>query len=57
MKIYKNDFDVVVYPVSSCKHCALGIGTKDCCWVDIFKKCSFDCGGVIIQSTSDIFTL
>lgn len=57
MKICKNHFDIVVYPVSSCKQCAFGVNTQKCWWVDAFKKFSFDCGGVIIQSTSDIFKL
>lgn len=57
MKICKNNFDIMIYAVSSCKRCALGIGTKDCCWADIFKKYSFNCGGVVTQSTSDIFKL
>lgn len=57
MKVSKNNFDIVVYPVISCERCAFGKNSKDCCWVDIFKKCSFNCGGVVAQSLSDIFKL
>lgn len=57
MKLCKNNFDIVVYAVTTCDHCTFGRNSKDCCWVDIFKKCSFNCGGVITQSTSDIFKL
>jgi hypothetical protein len=57
MKICKNNFDIVVYAVTTCDHCTFGRNSKDCCWVDIFKKYSFNCGGVVTQSTSDIFKL
>jgi hypothetical protein len=57
MKICKNNFDIVVYPVGSCNHCAFGVSTQKCWWVDIFKKFSFDCGGAVTHLTSDIFKL
>lgn len=57
MKVCKNNFDIVICPVRSCKYCAFGISTQKCCWADIFKKYSFNCGGVVTQSTSDIFKL
>jgi hypothetical protein len=57
MRICKNNFDILIYAVSSCKHCALGINTKECCWIDIFKKASFNCGGVTLSSLSEIFKL
>lgn len=57
MKICKNNFDIVVYPVSTCERCALGVIAKRCYWVDIIKNYSFDCGGVVAQSLSDIFKL
>jgi hypothetical protein len=57
MKICKNNLDLIAYPVTSCEHCAFGISTQTCFWVSIFKKYSFNCGGVVTQSTSDIFKL
>lgn len=57
MKVSKNNFDIVVYPVSSCRQCAFGISTQKCWWADTFKKFSFDCGGAITPSLSDIFKL
>lgn len=57
MKICKNNFDIVVYPVTTCGCCAFGMSTKTCIWISIFKKYSFNCGGVVIQSKSDIFIL
>lgn len=57
MKVSKNNFDIVVYPIATCALCAFGTNTKYCYWIDIFKKYSFNCGGVVTQSTSDIFKL
>jgi hypothetical protein len=57
MKICKNNFNVATYPVTSCGHCAFGTSTKTCFWVSVFKKYSFNCGGVVTQSMSDIFKL
>lgn len=57
MKICKNNFNIVVYPVTACGLCAFGISTKECYWLDVFKKYSFNCGGVAVQSLSDIFKL
>jgi hypothetical protein len=57
MKVSKNNFDIKICAVSSCKHCALGIDTKECCWMDIFQKASFNCGGVRLSSLSNIFAL
>lgn len=57
MKVSKNNFDIIVYAVTTCERCAFGRNSKECCWVDIFKKYSFNCGGVITQSTSEIFKL
>lgn len=57
MKICKNNFDIAVYPVTTCDLCVFGANTQQCCWRSIFKKYSFNCGGVITHLTSDIFTL
>lgn len=57
MKLCKNNFDIVVYPVSRCGLCAFGTNIKQCCWIDVFKKHSFNCGGAVTHLTSDIFNL
>jgi hypothetical protein len=57
MKVCKNNFDVVLYVITACYNCAFGRSTRGCRWHDIFKKYSFDCGGVITSSLSDIFKL
>jgi hypothetical protein len=57
MKLCKNNFDIAVYPVTTCGLCAFGMSTKKCYWIDIFKKHSFNCGGAVTHLTSDIFKL
>lgn len=57
MKVCKNHFDIIVYSLSNCEGCAFEVTTKRCCWVDIIKNYSFNCGGVAAQSLSDIFKL
>lgn len=57
MKVCKNNFDVALYVITACYNCAFGRSTRGCRWHDIFKKYSFDCGGVITSSLSDIFKL
>lgn len=55
MKICKNNFDIVLYPVSSCNVCAFGSSTKNCYWLPLFKKASLMCGGTTVERISDIF--
>ena len=57
MKICKNNFDVALYPVSSCNVCAFGSCTKNCYWLQVCKKASLTCGGVTTLRLADIFTL
>ena len=57
MKICKNNFNVIVYPVTSCNRCAFGASAKNCYWLSIFKKASLECGGTVVNSTSNIFKL
>lgn len=57
MKICKNNFDVALYPVSSCNICAFGSYTKTCHWLSVFKRASLTCGGVTTVRASDIFKL
>lgn len=57
MKICKNNFDVALYPVSSCNVCAFGSSTKNCYWLPVCKKASLTCGGVTTLRLADIFTL
>lgn len=57
MKVSKNNFDIALYPVSSCNVCAFGSCTKNCYWLPVFKKASLTCGGVTTVKLSDIFKL
>ena len=57
MKVSKNNFDIALYPVSSCNVCAFGSCTKNCYWLPVFKKASLTCGGVTTVRLSDIFKL
>lgn len=57
MKLCKNNFDVALYPVSSCGICAFGTSTKTCSWLRVFKKASLQCGGTTVERGSDIFKL
>ena len=57
MKICKNNFDIALYPVSSCNVCAFGSSTKNCYWLSLFKKASLQCGGTTVERISDIFRL
>lgn len=57
MKICKNKFDIILYPVIRCSECALNTRMRPCLWLKICPKVTWDCGGVRIDVLSDIFRI
>lgn len=55
MKICKNEFDIILYPVTRCSQCALNTSKRPCLWLKICPKARVDCGGVKTDVLSDIF--
>ncbi len=57
MKICKNHFDIILYPVTKCSQCALRIYRSPCLWLRVAGKSILNCGGIRQNSISDIFKL
>ena len=58
MKICKNHFDIILYPVTQCSNCALRTRRNPCLWVRIVGTYNtMNCGGVRLDGLSDIFKL
>lgn len=58
MKICKNHFDIILYPVTQCSNCALRTRRNPCLWVRIVDTHhTMNCGGVRLDGLSDIFKL
>jgi hypothetical protein len=58
MKMCRNHFDIVIKPTTKCSECAFKKETRPCLWMKLLSfKVTFDCGGVITPSLSDIFKL
>lgn len=56
MKICKNDFDIILYPVSKCSQCVLRVYRSSCLWLKIGKSL-MNCGSIRADVLSDIFKL
>ena len=58
MKLCKNHYDVLINPTTKCSECVLKVKTRPCLWIKLFSfKVTFNCGGIITTSLSDIFKL
>jgi hypothetical protein len=57
MKICKNKFDIILYPVARCSECGLDTHMRPCLWLKLYGKATLDCGGVKTNILSDIFKL
>lgn len=56
MKICKNEFDVVLHQLQHCIKCSFK-KLELCFWFQIFKNCTWRCGGLTQDTISDIFKL
>ena len=59
MKICRNEFDIILYPVIKCSQCALSTRIiPSCFWLKIVgTHHPMDCGGIRTDILSDIFKL
>lgn len=57
MKICKNHFDIILYPVTKCSQCALRTHRSPCLWLRVVGNRTLTCGGIRQNSISDIFKL
>ena len=57
MKICKNHFDIILYPVTKCSQCALRTYRSPCLWLRVVGNSILTCGGIRQNSNSDIFKL
>ena len=58
MKICKNHFAVIIFPVDKCSQCAIRTRTRPCLWLKIVgTHRTLNCGGVRLNGLSDIFKL
>ena len=58
MKVCRNNFDIILYPVPKCSQCALRTHTRPCFWFKIVStQATLECGGTIKDTISDIFKL
>ena len=58
MKICKNHFAVIIFPVDKWSQCAIRTRTRPCLWLKIVgTHRTLNCGGVRLNGLSDIFKL
>lgn len=57
MKICKNNTNIILYPVTQCSNCDLRVRVSPCIWFKVVGNNSINCGGIRIDSLSDIFKL
>lgn len=58
MKMCKNEFDIILYPVTQCYCCAFKRHMRPCLWFRMDGvKASLYCGGITKDTISDIFHL
>lgn len=57
MKFCKNEFDIILYPVTRCSECVFNAHMHSCLWLKIYPVATLDCGGVRTDILSDIFKI